>query len=146
MIYNFVIQSFVLLLDVYYKLLFVLLCGICIVQIDDYVLCIENVSLVQCFDIDVYCGMYVFDFGFVEVGCMFGDFGFVVMDMDLMLIMIECIDEIVDFCGLKMQVVEIIEVLMCGEICDFNESFMCCVVLLVGFDVYVFECVYEEWL
>lgn len=65
--------------------------------------------------------------------------------MDFIFIIIECIDEIVDMQGLKLQVVEIIEVVMCGEI-EFNESLICCVVLFKGLDVGVLQCVYDECL
>lgn len=71
------------------------------------------------------------------------DFGLFVMDMDSTLICIECIDEIADHQGLKVEVAEITASAMRGEI-EFAESLRRRVRLLAGLDEAVLDAVYRE--
>lgn len=83
------------------------------------------------------------DFGFVEEGRTFGDFGLLAMDMDSTLISIECIDEIADFAGRKAEVAAVTESAMRGEI-DWPESLRRRVKALAGLDANSLGRVYEE--
>jgi phosphoserine phosphatase len=83
------------------------------------------------------------DFGFVEEGRSFGDFGLLAMDMDSTLISIECIDEIADFAGRKAEVAAVTESAMRGEI-DWPESLRRRVKALAGLDADSLGRVYEE--
>ena len=63
----------------------------------------------------------------IDVACLerdvtWADFKVLAMDMDSTLINIECIDEIADLAGKKVEVASITEASMRGEITDFNES------------------------
>ena len=53
--------------------------------------------------VQAYCRQARLDFAFVEAGRKLADFGLVAMDMDSTLITIECIDEIADFTGRKLE-------------------------------------------
>lgn len=94
-------------------------------------------------DIAAYCFEYQIDYGFVPQGRHLSDFGLVVMDMDSTLIGIECIDEIADMQGLKLQVAAITEAAMRGEI-DFAESLRRRVALLEGLEEGALQRVYDE--
>ena len=83
------------------------------------------------------------DFGFVEEGRVFGDFGLLAMDMDSTLISIECIDEIADFAGRKAEVAAVTESAMRGEI-DWPESLRRRVKALAGLEANALGRVYEE--
>ena len=83
------------------------------------------------------------DFGFVEEGRIFGDFGLLAMDMDSTLISIECIDEIADFAGRKAEVAAVTESAMRGEI-DWPESLRRRVNALAGLEANALVRVYEE--
>jgi phosphoserine phosphatase len=83
------------------------------------------------------------DFGFVEEGRAFGDFGLLAMDMDSTLISIECIDEIADFAGRKAEVAAVTAAAMRGEI-DWPESLRRRVKALAGLDAGALGRVYEE--
>ncbi len=90
-----------------------------------------------------YCLEHQLDFGFVPAGRSLSDFGMLVMDMDSTLISIECIDEIADMQGLKLQVAAITESAMRGEI-DFAESLRRRVALLAGLEEQALLRVYDE--
>ncbi|MFZ2540986.1 MAG: phosphoserine phosphatase SerB [Gallionella sp.] len=90
-----------------------------------------------------YCLANQFDHGFVSSGLSLKDFGLVVMDMDSTLIAIECIDEIADMQGLKLQVASITQAAMRGEI-EFAESLRLRVALLTGLDEHALQRVYDE--
>ncbi|MFP5410056.1 MAG: phosphoserine phosphatase SerB [Gammaproteobacteria bacterium] len=90
-----------------------------------------------------YCEANRFDHGWVPAGRRITDFGLLVMDMDSTLITIECIDEIADMQGLKLQVSAITEAAMRGEI-DFAESLRRRVALLAGLDQSALQRVYDE--
>ena len=83
------------------------------------------------------------DFGFVEEGRTFGDFGLLAMDMDSTLICIECIDEIADFAGRKAEVAAVTASAMRGEI-DWPESLRRRVKALKGLDQNTLSRVYDE--
>src|SRR5215472_15006307 len=51
-----------------------------------------------------HCAKAKLDWGFVEEGRTLADFRLLAMDMDSTLISIECIDEIADFAGRKVEV------------------------------------------
>lgn len=71
------------------------------------------------------------------------EFKLVAMDMDSTLITIECIDEIADMQGLKLQVAEITEAAMRGEI-EFQESLTRRVGLLKGLHASALQKVYDQ--
>ena len=83
------------------------------------------------------------DATFIEAGRSLADFKLVAMDMDSTLITIECIDEIADMQGLKVEVAAITEMAMRGEL-DFSASLTRRVALLAGLDAKALEKVYEE--
>ncbi len=83
------------------------------------------------------------DATFIAPGRTLADFKLVAMDMDSTLITIECIDEIADMQGLKVQVAEITEAAMRGEL-EFSESLLRRVALLEGLDAAALERVYSE--
>ena len=83
------------------------------------------------------------DATFIKAGRTLADFKLVCMDMDSTLITIECIDEIADMQGLKIQVAEITEAAMRGEL-DFGESLTRRVALLEGLDAAALQRVYDE--
>ncbi|WP_024902924.1 phosphoserine phosphatase SerB [Robbsia andropogonis] len=93
--------------------------------------------------IEQYCATNGLDAGWVPSRPL-SYFRLLTMDMDSTLITIECIDEIADFCGLKMEVSAITEAAMRGEILDFGESLRRRVALLQGLDASVLEKVYAE--
>ncbi|HUO45068.1 MAG TPA: phosphoserine phosphatase SerB [Burkholderiales bacterium] len=90
-----------------------------------------------------HCEQAGLDYGFVPENRRLADFRLVVMDMDSTLITIECIDEIADFHGLKVQVARITAAAMRGEI-DFRESLRQRVDLLEGTTEDALMRVYEE--
>ncbi|WP_373741509.1 phosphoserine phosphatase SerB [Neisseria sp.] len=73
----------------------------------------------------------------------FGELGLIVSDMDSTLITIECVDEIAAGVGLKVQVAEITEQAMRGEL-DFEQSLRRRVALLAGLDETVLQDVYDR--
>jgi len=83
------------------------------------------------------------DFGFVQQGRTFGDFGLLAMDMDSTLISIECIDEIADLAGRKAEVAAVTASAMRGEI-DWPESLRERVKCLAGLEASALARVYEE--
>ena len=70
------------------------------------------------------------------------DFKLIAFDMDSTLINIECIDEIADAVGLKVEVAAITEATMRGEIADFKTSLRRRVALLKGVTIQDMERVY----
>ena len=72
------------------------------------------------------------------------DFKLIAFDMDSTLINIECIDEIADAVGRKVEVAAITEAAMRGEITDFKDSLRRRVALLKGVSVASMEAVYRE--
>ncbi|MFT4197392.1 MAG: phosphoserine phosphatase SerB [Pseudoxanthomonas sp.] len=72
------------------------------------------------------------------------DFGLIALDMDSTLIGIECIDELADVAGRKVEVAAITEAAMRGEIADFRESLMRRLALLEGLPERALEQVYAE--
>ena len=90
-----------------------------------------------------HCAKAKLDFGFVDEGRGFGDFGILAMDMDSTLICIECIDEIADFAGRKAEVAAVTASAMRGEI-DWPESLRRRVRALKGLDESALERVYAD--
>ncbi|MDB5931688.1 MAG: phosphoserine phosphatase [Polaromonas sp.] len=72
------------------------------------------------------------------------DFKLIAFDMDSTLINIECIDEIADAAGRKVEVAAITEAAMRGEITDFKDSLRRRVALLKGVSVAHMDQVYRE--
>jgi len=72
------------------------------------------------------------------------DFALIAFDMDSTLINIECIDEIADAVGRKVEVAAITEAAMRGEIVDFKDSLRRRVALLKGVSVASMDEVYRE--
>ena len=72
------------------------------------------------------------------------NFGLIAFDMDSTLINIECIDEIADVVGRKVEVAAITEAAMRGEIVDFKDSLRQRVKLLEGVSVASMDEVYRE--
>ena len=72
------------------------------------------------------------------------DFKLIAFDMDSTLINIECVDEIADAVGRKVEVAAITEATMRGEIADFKESLRQRVALLKGVSLTSMEQVYQE--
>ena len=83
------------------------------------------------------------DWAFFEPGKKLSDFGLICFDMDSTLINIECIDELADFAGKKVEVAAITESAMRGEI-DYRESLRRRLSLLAGLDARVLARVYNE--
>ena len=71
-------------------------------------------------------------------------FKLIAFDMDSTLINIECIDEIADAVGRKVEVAAITEAAMRGELTDFKDSLRQRVALLKGVSVASMEVVYRE--
>ena len=72
------------------------------------------------------------------------DFKLIAFDMDSTLITIECVDEIADAAGRKVEVAAITEAAMRGEIIDYKESLRQRVALLRGVTLAHMEQVYNE--
>ena len=72
------------------------------------------------------------------------DFRLIAFDMDSTLISIECVDEIADAAGRKVEVAAITEAAMRGEIADYKESLRRRVALLAGVSVAALHEVYEN--
>ena len=72
------------------------------------------------------------------------DFKLIAFDMDSTLINIECVDEIADAAGRKVEVAAITEAAMRGEIIDYKESLRQRVALLRGVTLAHMEQVYNE--
>jgi phosphoserine phosphatase len=85
-----------------------------------------------------------FDYAQVAPGTTLESFSLLAMDMDSTLITIECIDEIADFCGKKVEVSAITEATMRGEIKSFEESLRKRVGILAGVSANALESVYTE--
>jgi phosphoserine phosphatase len=83
------------------------------------------------------------DWAFVEPGRRLSDFGLICFDMDSTLITIECIDELADFAGRKVEVSAVTEAAMRGEI-DYRESLRRRLALLEGLDARVLARVFGE--
>ena len=71
-------------------------------------------------------------------------FKLIAFDMDSTLINIECVDEIADVVGRKVEVAEITEAAMRGEIADYKDSLHRRVALLAGVPEAALQKVYEE--
>ena len=89
------------------------------------------------------CDASNLDFAFVPSGRTLADIGLIAMDMDSTLITIECIDEIADFIGKKLEVSAVTARAMRGEI-DWAESLRQRVSLLAGLDELALLRVYDE--
>ena len=72
------------------------------------------------------------------------DFGLIAFDMDSTLINIECVDEIADAAGRKVEVAAITEAAMRGEIANYKDSLRQRVALLKGVSVASMDQVYRE--
>ncbi len=72
------------------------------------------------------------------------DFKLIAFDMDSTLINIECIDEVADAAGRKVEVAAITEAAMRGEIADYKESLRQRVALLRGVPASALTQVYDE--
>jgi phosphoserine phosphatase len=72
------------------------------------------------------------------------DFKLIAFDMDSTLINIECVDEIADAAGRKVEVAAITEAAMRGEIADYKDSLRRRVALLTGVSVNSMDAVYHE--
>ena len=83
------------------------------------------------------------DWAFAQPGKKLSDFGLICFDMDSTLITIECIDELADLAGKKVEVSEVTEAAMRGEI-DYRESLRRRLALLAGLDARVLARVYGE--
>ncbi|HEX5539450.1 MAG TPA: phosphoserine phosphatase SerB [Methylophilaceae bacterium] len=94
-------------------------------------------------EIEAYCASQQLDCAFVADHHTLDNFGLVLMDMDSTLITIECIDEIADMHGLKLQVAAVTQAAMRGEI-EFAESLRLRVALLKGLDESALQRVYDE--
>jgi len=94
-------------------------------------------------EVEALCARAELDWGFVEEGRAFGDFGLLAMDMDSTLISIECIDEIADFAGRKAEVAAVTAAAMRGEI-DWPESLRRRVRALAGLEESALGRVYAE--
>lgn len=90
-----------------------------------------------------YCRQHRLDFAFLEAPRPLSSFRLLAMDMDSTLITIECIDEIADFAGLKLQVAAITAAAMRGEL-DFPASLRQRVALLAGLSESVLPRVFAE--
>jgi phosphoserine phosphatase len=113
--------------------------------IHDNAFCCEGVNVSEQIKLDVEraCALARLDCGFIAERLRWSDYKLLAMDMDSTLITIECIDEIADMQGLKLQVAAITEAAMRGEI-EFNESLTRRVALLAGLDASALERVYNE--
>ena len=94
-------------------------------------------------EIAQYCEKTALDYAFVPADRRLSDYRLAVMDMDSTLITIECIDEIADMQGLKLQVAAITTAAMRGEI-DYPQSLRQRVALLKGLDAGALQRVYDE--
>ncbi|KAB2925318.1 MAG: phosphoserine phosphatase SerB [Dechloromonas sp.] len=83
------------------------------------------------------------DWAFIQEGRKLSDFGLICFDMDSTLITIECIDELADFAGKKVEVSAVTESAMRGEI-DYRESLRRRLALLAGLDARVLARVFGE--
>lgn len=95
--------------------------------------------------IDAICLAAKLDWAWVPAGRHLSDFGLFITDMDSTLIDIECIDELADIQGVKIEVAEITEAAMRGEI-DFTESLTRRVGLLTGLPESALTEVYDHHL
>ena len=94
--------------------------------------------------VKAYCDQAGIDWAFVEPGARLADWKVLAMDMDSTLISIECIDEIADMAGLRLQVSAITEAAMRGEITDFKDSLRRRVARLTGLPLDALQQVYIE--
>jgi phosphoserine phosphatase len=90
-----------------------------------------------------YCARAGFDFGFVPREQQLERVRLVAMDMDSTLITIECVDEIADLKGIKLEIAAITASAMRGDI-DFRESLTRRVALLAGIEASALGRVYDE--
>jgi len=90
-----------------------------------------------------HCEAANLDWGFVRDGRRLADFGLLAVDMDSTVITIECIDEIADFAGRKVEVAAVTQAAMRGEI-DWPESLRRRVEALAGLPESVLERVWRE--
>ena len=95
-------------------------------------------------EVEERCALWRVDHAFVPEGLRLAGFKLLVMDMDSTFITIECIDEIADLGGLKIEVAAITEAAMRGEITDFAESLRRRVALLRGLAASALDRVYDE--
>lgn len=89
------------------------------------------------------CEQSKLDFAYVPAGRRLRDYKLLVMDMDSTLISIECIDEIADLQGVRLQVAQITAAAMRGEL-DYTQSLERRMQLLAGLSVDVLDRVYQE--
>lgn len=94
-------------------------------------------------DVKTFCTSQQIDCALVQDAHRLQKMGLCVMDMDSTLIAIECIDEIADMMNLKLQVAEITEAAMRGEL-DFATSLRKRVALLKGLPETALQRVIEE--
>jgi phosphoserine phosphatase len=90
-----------------------------------------------------YCARAGFDYGFVPENRKLSDMRLLAIDMDSTLITIECIDEVADLAGVKVEVSAITAAAMSGEL-DYAESLRRRVALLRGLDQEALARVYDE--
>lgn len=90
------------------------------------------------------CEAYRMDYAFLPQIDLLRECRILAMDMDSTLVSIECIDEIADAVGRKVEVAAITEAAMRGEIADFAESLRRRVALLEGVPETALLEVYEQ--
>jgi phosphoserine phosphatase len=83
------------------------------------------------------------DWAFMPAGRKLQDYRLIAFDMDSTLITIECIDELADFAGRKVEVAAVTAAAMHGEI-DYPESLRQRLMLLSGLDARMLARVYDE--
>ena len=117
--------------------------GDSIERISDNAFRITHANPVTRPQVAAHCAPLQLDWGFVEEGRRFDDFGLLAMDMDSTLICIECIDEIADFARRKAEVAAVTASAMRGEI-DWPESLRQRVAMLKDLEESALERVYAE--
>ncbi len=93
--------------------------------------------------VEAWCEERKIDYAWVPQGRRFADLKLLAMDMDSTLITIECIDELGDLAGRKMEVAAITAQAMRGEL-DYPQSLRKRVSLLAGLPASALESVYAE--
>ena len=91
-----------------------------------------------------YCAQQQLDHAYLPSQTKLEDFRLLVMDMDSTLITIECLDEIADFCGRKVEVAEATAALMNNPNADFKTALKNRLIWLQGLDQTALERVYTE--
>src|SRR5687767_15665804 len=93
--------------------------------------------------ITAYCDTRGIDYGWVPEGRRFADLELLAMDMDSTLITIECIDELGDLAGKKVEIAEITGRAMRGEI-EYRESLRRRVKSLAGLPESSLQEIYDQ--